>query len=203
MEKIAIEFPALVKELLCNQIDVDIIDEEGIVSGEKRDGALRVAGEAYRLIVLPALDALSLETAQALGEFYRVGGILVSVGPLPRLAETRASQAALAAQMSALFEGGPARLVDQENLASEVRRLLSPDFTLDKPDSEILATHRMLNGRHIYFVINNAPETVQIRPSLRQPGPYTLYDPLTGQVHLLAEPLRLDLSGYGAVFIVC
>ncbi len=203
MEKLSKEFPALVKDLLCSQVDLDIIDEEGILAGEKRAGALHVAGEAYRLIVLPPLDALSLGTAQALGEFCRAGGILLSVGPLPRLAESKSNRTTLAGELAALFASGPARLVERGQLAAEVRRSLAPDFTLDQPDSEILATHRVLDGQHIYFIVNNAPTPAQVRPILRHPGPYTLYQPLSGQVRPLDEPLYLDLEGYGAAFVVC
>jgi hypothetical protein len=203
VERIARGLPPLVKSLLSSQIDMDLIDEEAIVEGEKAGGALHLHGEAYRGIILPPLDALSLETACALSAFVKAGGLLISVGPLPRLADSSANGTALQEELSALFDTGKAKIIDPDLLPAELRRSLAPDFSLPEANPEVLYTHRVLEGRHVYFVINNTPDCLTIQPSLSQPGPYKLYEPLSGQVSPLAEPLSLEMEGYGAAFIVC
>jgi len=201
--KLQKDYPILVKQLLCNQIDLDIIDEEAILTAELRNGALHVSNEAYRAIVLPPLDALALETIQTLASFCRAGGVLFSVGDLPTLAETRANTEPLRREVTALFASGLALNIELGKLPTELRRHIPPDFNLDQPNPDILYTHRLLEDRHLYFVINNATTSITIQATLRQPGPYTLYRPLTGQVIAVAGPLLVALAGYEAVFVVC
>lgn len=200
IEHVSTAYNDMVKRLLCAQVDVDIVDEEAIVSGDSSDGALRVADEVYRVIVLPPLDALALETAHALADFCAAGGTLLSVGPLPTLAECAENTPAMRDIIAALFgEGGPARVVAVDQLPD----LIDRDLTLAQSNPDVLYTHRLLEGRHVYFVINNTPESITLRPALREPGPYTVYKPLTGEVVSAGERLQLGLEGFDAIFVTC
>jgi hypothetical protein len=205
LREINAAYPALVRTLLRSQIDLDIIDEEAIVSGHIDNGVLRVADEGYRAIVLPPLHALGLDTANALAAFARSGGLLVSSGALPELAESASRSAALRRTMSALFGAqGAAHQVEANAVASFLRAHLGagPDLVLDTPDPNILYTHRRLEDRDLCFIINNAPTPVTLRPALRVPGPYTLYRPLTGSTESAGMPLVLTLAEYEGVFVV-
>lgn len=197
-------YPDLVRELLCHQVDLDIVDEEAIVTAQLRDGALCVAGEAYRAVVLPSVDALSLAAARALAAFCHQGGTLIAVEHLPGLAETAAHTEALRSLFAELFaERGPAVLLPADRVVARIRQVIGPDVALDTPNPDVLYTHRILEGRHLYFVINNAPSAIMLQPTLREPGPYTLYRPLTGLVAPAATPLSLALGECEGLFIVC
>ena len=194
----------LVRFLLRQQIDVDIIDEEAIIGGESRDGALHIADEAYRVILLPPLHALALGTAQALTAFCQVGGTLISVGPVPEIAESSARTTALCREMASLFgQGGPGKVVPTEQLVAHLRGAIGADLSLEDANEAILYTHRNLEGGDVYFIINNAPAVAEIRPKLRAPGPCRVYRPLDGAIHSVAERLQLTLAGYEGLFIVC
>jgi hypothetical protein len=65
----------------------------------------------------------------------------------------------------------------------------------------VLYTHRRLEGRDLYFIINNAPDPAALRLTLRTAGPYTLYRPLTSAVTPFSRDL--SLAGYEGVFVVC
>jgi hypothetical protein len=201
--QVAETYPALVQTLLTHQVDVDIIDEEAISAGEMRDGALHAAGEAYRAIILPPLDALALETAQALVQFCQAGGVVFCTGALPRLADSPANRAGLREALVDMAATGRAMVVKPEQLVGALRRFVPADLALDGENDQVLYTHRVLEGRGVYFIVNNSPEPTTIRPALRQAGPYHLYLPLTGEVRLVEEPLTLTLGGYEAVFVVC
>jgi hypothetical protein len=106
--------------------------------------------------------------------------------------------------MDALFgEGGRGRIVSLEELPHVLDDLVARDFCLDAPNPDVLYTHRVLEGRHVYFVINNASAETTLCPTLREPGPYRLYRPLTGAVGEAGLPLQIDLAGYEGVFVVC
>jgi hypothetical protein len=203
LERVDNSYPELMRGLLRQQVDYDVIDEEAIVTGQVRDGALCVADERYRAIILPPLHAIGSEAAQALAAFARAGGLLVSTGPLPELAESASKSGALRETFGALFgDGGPARMVAADELAPFLRATLTPDLMLAEPNRDILYTHRQLDGRELYFIVNNAATPATIRPALRVAGPYQVYRPLTGAIEPAAAPLCLELEGYEGVFVV-
>jgi len=204
LERLARGYADLVRALLRQQVDLDIIDEEAIVAGQVRDAALCVAEESYRAIVLPPLYALGLETLRALARFARAGGVLLSVGQLPVLADSAAGTSTLRQELADLFrQGGLGHMVSRDDAAAALRAQLGADLLLDVPNPDILYTHRLLEGRDLYFVINNAPATVTIRPTLRMPGPYTVYRPLSGKAEPAGPCLALELAGYEGAFVVC
>ena len=72
-----------------------------------------------------------------------------------------------------------------------------PDaIKLRTPNPNVLVTHRILEGRHVYFLVNNHAEPVVLQPDLDVPGPYSLYRPLTGDVTVLSmkDDLSLELG---------
>ena len=201
--RVADSYPTLVRDLLRKQIDLDIVDEEAILGGQMRDGALCVADEQYRAIVLPPLHALSLATAKALVAFVQAGGLLISTGPLPELAESAAGSAELRALCATLFGAtGPAYVVPAADVAAYLHAHLAPDFTLSEPNPDVLYTHRQMDGKELYFIVNNAPAPVTLRPTLGVSGAYTLYRPLDGSVTPANAPLCIELAGYEGVFVV-
>ena len=203
MQHIARDYPDLVRHLLREQIDLDIVDEEGIGAAQLDGGALRIGDECYRAVVLPPLCALGQETAHKLAAFARAGGTLISTGALPGLTESAAGSELLRREFLPLFaQGGPAAQVEQKDVAPLLRAQLGADLQLDAPNADILYTHRQLDGRDVYFVINNSPAAQVLCPRLRVPGPYTLYRPLTGEVTPASQSLRLNLEGYEGVFVV-
>ncbi len=198
------KYADVVRHLLRHQVDLDIIDEQAVVEGDMRDGALHVADEAYRAIILPPMYALSLDTARALARFCEAGGTLLSVGPLPEIAEAADNTPALKETLSGLFgNAGPARILRLEEMPEALGASLGADLALTEGNADILYTHRQLEGRDLYFIINNNPDAARIAPTLRVPGPYTLYRPLTGAVIETSAPLDLELAGYEGIFVVC
>lgn len=198
-------FSAIVRELLCNQIDLDIIDERALIEGQIKAGTLRVHDENYRVIICPPMDALSLEAARALVTFEASGGIVISVGTLPNLAESPENTPQLRALMASLFgDKAGGRTATMENLVEAVRLSLPPDFQLTMPHAHILYTHRILEKRHVYFIVNNQDAGCELHPVLRHPGPFTLYRPLTGEVTVLSvnNPLTLVFDAYEGLFLV-
>jgi hypothetical protein len=192
-----------VRHLLREQIDLDIVDEEGIIAAQLDCSALRIGEERYRAVVLPPLCALGQKTAEKLAAFARAGGTLVSAGALPELAESAQGSAVLRREFHPLFAPeGPATQLEKPAIAAFLRARLGADLHLDAPNADILYTHRQLDGKAVYFIINNLPAAQMLCPYLRVPGPYTLYRPLTGEITPAGEPLRLLLEGYEGVFFV-
>jgi hypothetical protein len=74
---------------LCREADV--IDDDSVARAEVADGRLRVAGEAYRAVILPACTVLDEQVAARLDEFVAAGGTLIAVETAPTTTVIRAS----------------------------------------------------------------------------------------------------------------
>ncbi len=64
-------------------VDFDFMDFESLSRAKIADKELKVAGERYRVLVIPAMQALRFETLEKALEFQRAGGIVVALGALP------------------------------------------------------------------------------------------------------------------------
>ncbi|HAX96732.1 MAG TPA: hypothetical protein DCY35_09490, partial [Prolixibacteraceae bacterium] len=71
------------KRLAENGIDFDFIDFESVNNSQAIDGKLNISGEKYRVLILPAVSAIRMNTIQKVLEHYRAGGIIIAVGRLP------------------------------------------------------------------------------------------------------------------------
>ena len=70
-------------------IDYDVLDDDSLVRGTIEQGALLIANERYRTIVLPACATLERDVATALTAFIEAGGEVIALDVLPdRLAES-------------------------------------------------------------------------------------------------------------------
>lgn len=191
-----------VRDLLQNQIDLDVVDEQAIVEGSIESGALCVADERYRVIVLPAADTLGAAAGEKLAAFARAGGTVLFLDAPPQRAESPAATRRLRRAVERIVASGHGRRVPRAKVVAAVRKAGVGDFVLGSPDPDILYTHRHQDGRHVYFVVNNAPEPRCIRPRLGVTGEFALYRPLTGTIEPPGSVGDIRLDGLEGVFLV-
>ncbi|QNK57941.1 glycosyl hydrolase [Paenibacillus sp. PAMC21692] len=85
-------------------IDFDFIDFESLDKADLTGREIRVSGEAYRVLILPAMRALRYSTLIKALAFYEAGGIVIAVGPLPEASDRMgAADAEVDAKVQALF----------------------------------------------------------------------------------------------------
>ena len=102
---------------------------------------------------------------------------------------------------------GAGKSASLAELPGIIKSLYELDLTLDTPDPDILYTHRRLDGREFYFIVNCSLEPRTVRPLLRTPGPFEIYDPETGGILRTndwsqSSPVELHLDGCGSLFLV-
>jgi hypothetical protein len=73
----------LAEHLYRRGIDFDFMDFESLARAEVKDRALQVAGESYRVLVIPSMRAVRFSTLEKAREFHRAGGIVLAPGDLP------------------------------------------------------------------------------------------------------------------------
>jgi len=74
-------------ELFKVGMDYDYMDFESLARAKVEDKELRVAGEQYRVLILPAMAAVRWSTLQKALEFHRAGGVVLATGCLPEASD--------------------------------------------------------------------------------------------------------------------
>lgn len=159
---------SLADSLVKTGVDIDFIDFESLARAQVQDRELRVSGEAYRVLVLPAMKAVRFSTIQKALELHRGGGKVIALGALPT-ASDRAGRddAELNAMVGEIFGDTPRK-------ADEVAGLIGTRDYLGAGHVH----HRRIGPRDVYLVYG-APHGSEA--SFRAQGQVELWNPWTGQ----------------------
>jgi hypothetical protein len=191
-----------VRDLIQHQIDLDIVDEQAIVDSSMSDGTLCVAQERYRIVVIPRADTLGAATAGKLAEFGRAGGTVIFIDEPPVRGESAAATPLVNKAIRELLGSGRGRVVALDRIPQTVREAGADDFTLASPDPDILVTHRQLDGRDVYFVINASGSAKTFCPQIRYAGGCDLFRPLTGAIAPAPSSDAISLEPFEGVFLI-
>ena len=193
--------PAFVGDEVVSQIldagfNLDFIDAD----------AINTVGIGYRVLVLPGVERIPVETYNKIAEFARHGGIVIATRRLPGTApghlDTNAVSAHLQAISDSLFHGKvpTAHLVsDERELGLLLATWLPPDFKTLPQTPDVGFIHRRLDQGDLYFVANtsNQPQTTQV--TFRSAAAHgEEWNPFTGKTSGIAAagPIELALQPY-------
>lgn len=182
------------RQLYAQGIDFDFMDFESLARATVEEKELRVSGERYRVLVLPAMRAVRWNTLQKAAEFHRAGGLMVVLGALPEASDRVGREDA---ELDALVAKLTTRVGSPAEVAGLVEKLGSRDFAVLSPEKvEPDFMHRRIGPRDVYLV-HNALQDAECW--FRATGQVELWDPWTGETRLLpvisqsAEGTRLRL----------
>ena len=152
--------------------NLDFFDDEMLKSvGKIEKGNLVLGASKHRVVVLPGIERMPLESLRKLDAFVKDGGVLVATRRMPAIAPgakmADAEQAEFKATVQRLFGGtnSSVKLVENEdNLGYALRGLLKPDAAIAPSGRDFGVVHRQTDDSDIYFVANtsNQKKTVQI-----------------------------------------
>lgn len=186
-----------------------------------RDGQwIAPSGLAYRLLVLPDSETMSIARLKRLIADVRAGAAILGQPPqaTPGLSGYPHADAELKRLSEELWGAGtpvPERKVgkgfvftNQSPEQALTRLGAAPDFSSDRPLNWI---HRNVNGADMYFVANSTAGSLQTKATFRVTGKQPeLWNPETGEIEAVETyleengattvPLRLEPSG--SVFVV-
>ena len=186
-------------------IDFDFIDFESVVRAKSRDGRLKVSGEAYRVLVLPAMRAVRHAAMEKVAEFVGQGGIVVAVGALPEASDrTGRGDPELEKLVKKVFglgareaaelkkpyifrsEGAGLAAVIQrsDEVVSFIRQNVAPDLDIGGAGKQgFYFLHRRAGPREIY-ALYGAPKNTECR--FRATGRVEIWDPWTGKIRSMS-----------------
>jgi len=185
-------------------IDFDFMDFESLDRARITDGRLNVAGESYRVLVLPAMQAVRHSTVERAAEFAAHGGIVVALGDLPvasdrvgrddpevdhLVTETFGIGAAEAKRLTephiCEHAGGGTGLVspDADSAIGLISQSFPQDIAAGRQEQPFYFMHRRIGPRDVY-ALYNLPKGAEC--TLRATGRAEMWDPWTGGTRPLA-----------------
>jgi hypothetical protein len=185
----------------------DFFDDDSFrQAGKVENGALRLGPNAYKVVILPNVEQIPVDTLQKLEEFARGGGTLIATRRRPEQApgfQATAQERRTVAEISRrLFEGesAPGRFVAQETtqLAAALTSRLQPDVTLTPAAPQIGAIHRRMEDADIYFVANTSNARTNVDATFRVKDRMPeWWDPFTGNV----TPARIERQSTSGITV--
>jgi len=206
------------EELYTHRRDFTYVDSRTLVEADPSGGVLRFRDLRWRVVVLPCADTLPLAAWENLARFWRGGGAVIAVGALPANSQTdfpSPAVQAIAREMFAANETNPNRNAAggvavflpagaESRLATVLDGIVDPEVRLSDAGSPIRTTHRQINGRQVFFLINDSPNAWEGDVSLAAEGSGRKFDPGTGAMAPLPSPdgVHVKLGPYGGVILV-
>ena len=194
------------RQLYAQGIDFDFMDFESLARAKVEEKELRVCGERYRVLVLPAMRAVRWSTLQKAAEFQRAGGLVVVLGALPEASDRAGPRRCRTGR--AWWRNSPRALRSRSDVAALVAKAFPRDFAVLAPENvSPNFMHRRIGPRDV-FMVHSAPQDAECW--FRATGKVELWDPWTGETRplpVLAQTadgtrLRLPLTEKEAQLIV-
>jgi hypothetical protein len=210
-ESVAVAFDAG-NRLYTTGIDFDYIDFESLTRAKIKGRELQVSGESYKILILPAMQAMRFSTLEKAREFFQAGGIVIAIGALPEASERIGrDDPELQSMNQRIFgitsDGTPGQrrrvngstsgkgtgiyLDTAEDIAIEIERWITPDFKVLATGCKPNIMHRKIGNRDVYYVYGVPKDTVC---QFRMTGKAELWDPWTGTVRDLPV-ISSDITG--------
>lgn len=112
-------------------IDFDFIDFQSLERATMEDRKLQVAGEAYRVLILPSMRALRYSTLKKAQLFHEAGGVVIALDRLPEASDRiGASDSKLDGIVRSLFGWSAAEAADKRGSRFQMSRTGGAAYTL-------------------------------------------------------------------------
>ncbi|MHB8902830.1 MAG: glycosyl hydrolase [Thermoguttaceae bacterium] len=194
------------------QRDFDCLGEQSLDEAHVADGRLRLAGEEFRVLVLPEMRMIRPRSLDKLRAFLASGGAAVFVGSLPSQDPAVGEDPKTAQRVAALLAEFPGRLAHLPDLAQSpglaawIAERAAPDVVWKGPDTVRLLRRREPD-REILFVANPARNDAAGQLTVPGSGDASLWNPETGEVRPLgplatARPIALEIPAESGRFLV-
>ena len=209
-------YHATADNLFAAQRDFTFVDSRALAEAQPEAGLLIHGKLRWRVVVLPGVDTLPMAAWENLARFVRGGGVLIALGNLPLNSESEFPSARVQALGQELFganllerpmhansAGGAGILLAHGSeglLPLVLSNALEADVKVSGTKAPIRITHRHVEGREIYFVINDSASSWAGVLSFAAEGPGERWDPATGRMTeaVKADAVNLELGPYGA-----
>jgi alpha-L-rhamnosidase len=186
----------VIPQILDAGFNIDFIDAD----------AIDAVGIPYKVLVLPGVDRLPLQTYEKILDFAQHGGIVIATRRLPATAPGLSHALEVSSRIQALsqklFHGEVATahfVSDEHDLGNQLGQWMHPDFVTTPSTPEIGFLHRHLDTGDLYFIANTSNRPHVFQAAFRASAAHAeVWDPFSGRGAGLANPnqVNLDLQPY-------
>jgi hypothetical protein len=161
-------FIAIVHQLLQHQRDLDYVDEYALSKTLKLHGRelVNLSGQAYRAILIPPVDAISLVALNNLRAFAKAGGKVVFFGSAPKLVMGKNFLTATGPADISWATLEPAPEITPQVLAA----LPAPDVVTGQATTWLKYNHRRLKDADLYFFFNEGDQPLSLKTTVANSG---------------------------------
>ena len=187
-------------QLLRNQLDFNFIDAESLEKANIEDGKLVIGHGAYKVVVIPNIEVMSLASIRKLTEFSDANGKVIWLESLPGLA-TRAEDTAEVRRLAVQFLPDVVR--DKRQWIDIIKETVKHNIGITSASEnfgDIFVSPYVKEGKKLYYVVNSNKDDIEI--NIVSPGPFDLYNPLTGDITSYDGSASFVCKGYLGYFIV-
>lgn len=163
--------------LYAHGVDFDFIDFESIERAEIADAQLCVAGEAYRTVVLPNMQAARFGMMEKLAAFARAGGDAAVIGEAPSASDRMGEHDPIMDACVREILRNRAPFDNVEAFWEDYRSRVTPDIVFPDSVEAPYLQHRHVNGEDLYMVYR-VPAGREL--GFRAKGKPVLLDPFSG-----------------------
>lgn len=221
--RIEASFRAASEALFAARRDFTYVDSRALAESRVEEGELVHGKLRWRVVVLPQADTLPRAAWDKLGELVRSGGVVVALGALPRNSDTDFPSSTALELGEELFGG--ARLADGDSdvrfrchasgglgvylprgldalLPAVLDTLLEADVAVSDVKAPLRATHRRIEGRDVYFLINDSAAPWSGEVTVPGAGAGERWNPETGRMEeTIGRKVRLSFAPFGGQFL--
>ena len=189
------------KYLFNRACDFDFVDFESLARAEVQNTTLSVAGEEYRVLILPGMNVVRQSSLEMVRRFIRAGGFVIACGCIPSCTDKSEQKDFKTRQLLAeLFQSDSADgcvgrgLLVHESY-EEVLRAINKRIVRDVTPSEnpLQVLHRSLDGKEIYYLFNPSENEFSANVRFRAIGKVEHWDAWTSSV----SPIQVSKAGHG------
>jgi len=166
-----------VNRLYHTGIDVDFIDFQSIEKATIKDGRLNIAGESYRVLVLPHPRVMRHATLEKVVAFAQAGGMVVTLGALPEYSDRMGADDPEVKRLASLLPE-QYRFSDVNTAVEAIRAAFPQDIVVKDATQPFYHHHRKLAGCDLY-ALYQLPENAEC--IVRCTGRAELLDVWTGE----------------------
>jgi len=203
-------YSGLQLELAYGGWDYHIADSQYLERAEVRDGALRLAGESFRVLILPPQTDMAEGARRQVRRFVEAGGTVLAIGELPDGLDASGIQSFPARQHEPFMDKldyleyiqVPLGIrEDLKPLLDELVRVEPPQVEVRSADRERLYfSHRRHAGVDWYWAVNDTERDRHVVVRFAGKGSFEKWDAETGERWALPATTAGDKSELALLF---
>ena len=164
--------------LYSHGVDFDYIDFQSIERSRIEDGYLKVAGEAYRTVIIPNMRAVRFDMLAKLAAFAEQGGKTIIIGESPIYSDRISGRDPLLDKHVADILAKHEKIQRIEEYYDEYFQCETPDILFPETVENPYFLHRRIDGEDLYYLYHVPAGT---ECGFRTTGKPILLDPFTGK----------------------